>query len=93
VQREHVLTGWLFDLYPSPEGITLWFIDEEGRKHRAFDRFVPSFYLHLNERDVDRVVALLREFPFPITMRRDMRREIYSNTDWNVLQISGGSTL
>ncbi len=88
-----MLTAWLFDLYPSPEGITLWFIDEEGRKHRAFDRFVPSLYLHLNERDIDRVAALLRAFPFPITLRRDTRRELYSNTDWNVLQVSVGSTL
>jgi len=93
LQKGHVLTGWLFDLYPSPEGITLWFIDEEGRKHQAFDRFVPSFYLRLNEQDVDRAVALLRDLPFPITIHRDMRREIYSNTDWNVLQVSVDSTL
>ena len=25
-----MLTGWLFDMYPSPRGITLWFIDTEG---------------------------------------------------------------
>ncbi|MFQ5797874.1 MAG: hypothetical protein ACE5H0_04165, partial [Bacteroidota bacterium] len=24
--------GWLFDLYPSPKGITLWLIDEQGCK-------------------------------------------------------------
>ncbi|HSQ75288.1 MAG TPA: DNA polymerase domain-containing protein [Bacteroidota bacterium] len=93
MEKGHVLTGWLFDLYPSPEGITLWFIDDEGRKYRAFDRFVPSFYLRLNEQDVDRAVALLRDLPFPITIHRDMRREIYSNTDCNVLQVSVGSTL
>ncbi len=85
--------AWLFDLYPSPEGITLWFIDGEGRKYQAFDRFVPSLYLHLNERDIDHVAALLRAFPFPIHLRRDTRREIYSNMEWNVLRVSVGSTL
>ena len=93
VQGKSVLTGWLFDLYPSAEGITLWFIDEEGRKHRAFDRFVPTFFLHISERDVDRVAALLRAFPFPIRISRDTRREIYSNSNWNVIRVSVGSTL
>ena len=37
--------GWLFDLYPSAEGMTIWLVDEDGNKHCCRDRFVPSFYL------------------------------------------------
>jgi len=88
-----MLTGWLFDIYPSPHGITLWFIDTEGRTHRAYDRFIPSCYLHLTERDTERVAALLRAFPFPIHLSRETRREVYSNQDWDVLRISIDSTL
>jgi DNA polymerase II len=83
--------AWLFDLYASPAGITLWFIDAEGRKHRAFARFTPSLYLHIDAREAGRVADLLRTFP--VTIRPTTRREIYSNTDWNVFEVTVGSTL
>ncbi len=86
------LTGWLFDLYPSPRGITLWFIDREGRKVRAYDRFVPSFSLHVDERETDRVAALVRTFPFPVHLRRETRRDIYTNRDRDILRVCVGST-
>jgi DNA polymerase II len=86
-------TGWLFDIYPSSHGITLWFIDAEGRKYCAHDRFTPSCYLHIADRDTDHVAALLRAFPMPIQLNRELRREIYSNEEWNVLRVSIGSTL
>jgi DNA polymerase elongation subunit (family B) len=88
-----MLTGWLFDIYPSVHGVTLWFIDTEGRKHRAYDLFTPSCYLRVTERDTDRVAALLRAFPFPVQLSREARREVYSNKDWNVLRVAIGSTL
>jgi DNA polymerase-2 len=87
-----MLTGWLFDLYPSPQGITLWFIDCEGRKVRAYDRFIPSFSLHVDERETDRVAALVRAFPFPIHLRRETRRDIYTNRDRDILRVCVGST-
>ena len=87
-----MLTGWLFDLYPSPQGITLWFIDREGRKVRAYDRFIPSFSLHVDERETERVAALVRAFPFPIHLRRETRRDIYTNRDRDILRVCVGST-
>jgi DNA polymerase elongation subunit (family B) len=88
-----MLTGWLFDIYPSAQGITLWFIDAEGRKYRAHDSFTPACYLHVTERETDSVAALLRGFAMPIHLNRETRREVYSNQDWNVLRVSIGSTL
>jgi DNA polymerase elongation subunit (family B) len=88
-----MITGWLFDIYPSEHGMTLWFIDTEGRKHRAYDRFTPSCYLRVTERDTDRIAALLRAFPFPVLLSRESRREVYSNQDWDVLRVDIGSTL
>lgn len=85
--------AWLFDIYPSPDGITLWFIDAGGCKHRAFDRYMPSLFLRCDEREAGRIAALLRSFPFPVTVRPAVRREIYSNTDWIVLQVTVGSTV
>ncbi len=85
-----MLTAWLFDLYPSADGITLWFVDAEGRKHRAYARFTPSLYLHLDVGHAGRIADLLRAFP--VTVRPATKREIYSNTDWHVLEVTVGGT-
>lgn len=82
------IAGWLFDAYPSPQGITLWFIDRNGEKHVALFPFTPSFFLHLNDGDIARAEVLARRSPAPLTLTRTERREIYSNDIWNVLQIS-----
>ena len=39
--------GWILDLYPSPEGMTLWLVEPSGTHRRLIDRrFTPSFYVH-----------------------------------------------
>lgn len=40
-----VLEGWLFDLYPSPQGgMVVWLITREGRPIRLCDAWRPSIY-------------------------------------------------
>jgi DNA polymerase-2 len=81
------LSGWLFDCYPSPQGITLWFIDENGDKHRCFRRFTPSFFLHLNFSDARRAEALGARSPVPVTITRTTKTEIYSGDSLDVLEV------
>jgi DNA polymerase II len=38
------LTGWIFDIYPTPGGMTVWVVDAAGQSHRLLDPFRPSFY-------------------------------------------------
>src|SRR5216684_2930543 len=38
------LQGWIFDLYPSPQGMKLWLIEPNQKRHLLIDRFAPSFY-------------------------------------------------
>ena len=83
----HTLTGWLFDCYPSSRGITLWFIDENGDKHRCFRRFIPSFFLHLNTSDARRAEVLAGRCPVPVTVTRTKKIEIYSGDPLDVLEI------
>ena len=83
----HTLTGWLFDCYPSSRGITLWFIDENGEKHRCFRRFTPSFFLYLIASDVRRAEVLAERCPVPITVTRTTKTEIYSGDPLDVLEI------
>jgi DNA polymerase-2 len=83
----HVLIGWLFDCYPSSRGITLWFIDENGEKHRCFRRFTPSFFLHLTAYDARRAEVLAERCPVPVTVTRTTKTEIYSGDSLDVLEI------
>ena len=55
--------GWLFDLYPSEKGITLWVIDEDGGKTKGYARFTPHFFMHVKEserRHVENIAGKLR---------------------------------
>ena len=80
--------GWLFDLYPSPEGITLWLIGEEGDKHRCRAPFVPCFYLHLPPADRKRVPVLAERCGLSLSVESTTKRELYSNEAWDVVQVN-----
>jgi DNA polymerase-2 len=82
-----MLTGWLFDCYPSSRGITLWLIDENGDKCRCFCRFTPSFFLHLNDSDTRRAEVLAERCPVPVTVTRTTKTEIYSGDSLDVLEV------
>ena len=91
--KTRTITGWLFDLYPSREGITLWLVDRDGAKYSCHDRFDPWFYMHIPETDEARVAAIVRLFPFRVSLDRTVRREIYTNEEWNVLRVTVHDTL
>ena len=80
-----IVNGWLFDVYPSAKGITLWFIDRNGIKHCCFRRYRPSFFLHVNDSDTRRVAALSARSPVEVSLGRAMRKEIYSGDTWDVV--------
>lgn len=86
------ISGWLFDLYPSAQGMTLWLIDVDGRKYRCCVPCVPSFFLHINDADAERARILVSRFPFPVELHRDTRREIYSDEEWPVYRVDVHST-
>lgn len=81
------ITGWLFDVYPSTEGMTVWLIDTAGRKHRCTSTFLPSFFLALNEAEQKRARLLALRSPVPLTISPTTRRELYSNDSLDVLEV------
>ena len=81
------IIGWLFDLYPSAEGITVWIVDDEGRQHRCSTPFTPSFFMHVQDSDAAKVAALTRSLPMNVTFEWDRQREIYANQEWTVLRV------
>jgi DNA polymerase-2 len=87
------LTAWLFDLYPSGDGLTVWLIDTEGRRHRTMFPYTPSFCMNVTEHDTARVADITRRFPFRVTLDRIPQKELYSNQEWNVLRVTVHNTL
>jgi len=81
------ITGWLFDLYPSAEGITLWIVDEEGRQHRCSTPFTPSFFLHVPDADAAKVASLTGSLQVNVTFEWARQREIYTDQEWTVLRV------
>lgn len=83
------LKGWLFDVYPSKNGITIWLIDEDGVKYLCYDSFAPEFYLNLNDKDLKRAenIATCLQSQYPITFERTKKIELYSNEELTVLSI------
>lgn len=81
------VTGWLFDVYPSHGGMVLWFIDQDGNKHRAVVPFAPAFFLHLSKEDRRRAELIARRCRASVSLQQTQRRELYSNDVWDVLQV------
>ena len=84
---QSIISAWLFDVYPSDDGVTLWFIDKNGDRLRFFQRFTPCFFLHLSPSDAKRAVALGARCPIPVSLRPTTRTEIYSGDSIDVLQV------
>jgi DNA polymerase-2 len=81
------LFGWLFDVYADPrDGAVVWFIGEDGQRHRFTQQFPVDFYL-AGERDQLRAAWrwLQRNAP-GIRLARRSRRELYDG-DIEVLAV------
>jgi len=50
--------GWLFDLYPSGKGITLWVVDKNGEKFMGYAPFAPKFHMHVGKEEKNRVESI-----------------------------------
>jgi hypothetical protein len=81
------ISAWLFDVYPSEHGVTLWFIDHNGNRPCFSRQFTPYFFLHLNTSDTKRAVTLGARCPFPVSLIPTTRTEIYSGDSIDVLQV------
>jgi DNA polymerase elongation subunit (family B) len=85
--RQLSISGWLFDVYPSEQGVTLWFIDNNGNRLHFFRHFKPYFFLHVHASDTKRAVALGARCPIPVSFIPTTRTEIYSGDSIDVLQV------
>jgi DNA polymerase-2 len=80
--------GWIFDLYPSLQGMKLWLIDQNQKRHLLIDRFAPAFYAAGAHDSLLRLQTALEAGARGITCRITERIDIWERNPVEVLQIS-----
>jgi DNA polymerase-2 len=80
--------GWLFDVYPSGDGMAVWLIDEQGRSHALRDTLAPSFYVHGPREELRAVCQMLRARRAPVRLRRTERLDLFLDRPLEVLEVS-----
>jgi DNA polymerase-2 len=79
--------GWLFDVYASGEGMTVWFIDEDGMSHALADTFAPAFYARGPRQDLRAVWEMLRSRRAPVQLQRTERLDLFLDRPVEVLEV------
>lgn len=82
------LNGWLFDAYPSSDGMVLWIITKEGRRLRLIDEFRPSFYFTGPPAESRTVFFHLSRETTPITAKQVDHIEFFSGEPIPVMQVT-----
>lgn len=83
----HAQKGWLFDLYPSRDGMVLWLKTEQGCL-RLVDPYWASFYLAGHDTALKACASSLLRQRLSITTEWTERPELLSNRFIPVLKIS-----
>ncbi|MBI3976322.1 MAG: hypothetical protein HY334_08020, partial [Armatimonadetes bacterium] len=82
------MRGWLFDVYPSEEGMALWFLDEDGRPQRLRTEYHPSFYAAGPSAALDRLGRHLAQRDIPADLTPAVRQELFSGADLAVMRVA-----
>ncbi|MFQ5817041.1 MAG: DNA polymerase domain-containing protein [Terriglobia bacterium] len=82
------LQGWILDLYPSPQGMTLWLIETNQKRHRLIDPFSPACYVHGSPATLRRLQGRLEARGWAVTCRLTERTDLWQGKALPVLQVS-----
>ena len=81
------LFAWLFDVYPSGNGMSVWMIDREGRSHELRDTFHPRFYVQASSARLRDLSALLAGNRAPVELRMTERIDLFLDRPIEVLEV------
>jgi len=80
--------GWIFDLYPSPQGMKLWLIEPSRKRHLLIDRFAPSFYTAGGREELRHLQAAIETRGRGVCCRLTERIDIWERDPIEVLEIA-----
>ncbi len=81
------LFGWLFDVYPSGDGMTVWILDPEGQAHKLHDRFTPSFCASGPHERLRVLCLWLKDRRSPVSFKRSEGTDLFLDRPIEVLEV------
>ena len=72
------LTGWLLDLYAGKQGVTLWLLGRDGRRHCLVQPFPLTFYASGPTSELRLLWKWFSSRPEPLHLARTERRDLFS---------------
>ncbi|MDA2917238.1 hypothetical protein MYX64_10425, partial [Nitrospinae bacterium AH_259_B05_G02_I21] len=85
--------GWIFDVYPSSDGMVVWLLDDEGKPTRLVNRYEAYFYASGSRESLRLLRQRLSRIRVPIQVERVERTEFWSGKPLEVLKISTSNLL
>jgi DNA polymerase-2 len=82
--------GWLFDAYPSGQGMRVWLIDPSGHPLCLQDSFTPAFYAHGPLADRRALADLLDRSGAPVELHTTERIDLFLDRPIEVLEARVG---
>jgi len=87
-EGRQLLEGWLFDVYPSHDGMIIWMIDDADRPHRLRYRYAPTFYVAGDRSALEVGRQGLARLRIPVTCEPTARRELMSGEQIPVVAVA-----
>lgn len=82
------LEGWIFDVYPSSDGMILWVIDDQGHPHRVRHTYAPTLYVAGSRNELEMARQALTRLRVPVTFTPTARQELMSGTQIPVTAVT-----
>src|SRR5229473_4274290 len=82
------LQGWILDLYPNQNGMTLWLIDRNQSHYRLTDSFAPAFYVSGPEERLVQLRDAAQRKTTELRTRFTERTDLWLNAARQVLEVS-----
>jgi DNA polymerase II len=82
------IQGWILDLYPIRDGMTLWLIDQNQKHYQLTDCFSPVFYVSGDAERITNLQCALGQQKGAVSVRLTERIDLWQNKLKQVLEIS-----
>ena len=73
----HRLRGWLLDLYPDEEGLSIWMLGQDGKRHHLHQEFAAKFYIAGPSSQLRSAWRWLSPQPEKPALAREERRDLF----------------
>ena len=84
------LTGWLLDIYPNENDLTLWVIAEDGQSRCLHQDFVPTLYVDGPDARLRKLWKWLSHQPVPVRLQRTKRIDVFKTISTGFTLPTGG---